>query len=335
MVDMGSGCGITFVVPNYNGARFLKQTLESILAQRDPQFRLVVADNCSTDASMEIVQSIRDERVSVVRAARHVSMSENWNRAFDCVATPFAVLAHADDLYDPDYLGVMRPLIEAHPEAFIAHCAVADIDEHGRSIDVPAGRYKARFYPGRDPYCRRPCEEAAWLRKGNYILAPTVIYRMAAIRAIGGFNTALRYAPDWEYWLRGVFAGYDIAGTRRQLVRYRRHAGSESTAAEATLTRYREEIELLQWLARQGFAARCFSDADADYGLVANTLTSEFVERLGRRDRDGARRLAVFARGAIPGFSWSTRDLAMRLASPFGRAGGRALARFRDWYLRC
>jgi glycosyltransferase involved in cell wall biosynthesis len=326
---------VTFVVPNYNGARYLAHTLESILAQQDPDFVLILADNQSTDDSVPIAESYRDPRLIVIRAGEHVSMAANWNRAFTYVRTPFAVLAHADDIYEPEYLSVVLPLLRRHEQAFAAHCNVINIDEHGGVLrDLPVERYKAQFWPTGETYSRTPCDEAAWLRRGNYISAPATMYRMAAVQAIGPFETRFQFVTDWEYWLRGVFAGYTIAGTRRRLLRYRRHSGSLTKAAETTLRRYDEEIELLQWLAARGFAAGCFADERPDYGLVTNTLMSELADRLSAGDRDGARRLAAFARNRIPGFRGSARDVAGAAALSLGAAGGRALVAMRQLYLR-
>jgi glycosyltransferase involved in cell wall biosynthesis len=333
MGESGRGSEVTFVIPNYNGARYLRQTIESILAQGDSAFQLVVSDNCSTDDSLDLARSYRDPRVAVVAADRHVSMSANWNRCMDSVRTPYFVLAHADDLYDPDYLAVMLPLLRSHERAFMAHCAVHSIDEQGRALDLPVDKYKTLFYPREDPYARPPCEEAAWLRKGNYILAPSAIYRTAHVRSVGGFNERFQFVPDWEYWFRGVFMGFQIAGTRRRLLSYRRHRHSLTKDAESNLSRYSEELELLAWLAPAGHAAGCFSDATPDYGLVSNTLMSEFVDRLSRGDADGAERLAVFARNHVPGFRRSVRDFVMRGARPFGALGGRTLGGFREGYL--
>jgi glycosyltransferase involved in cell wall biosynthesis len=325
---------VTFAVPNYNGARYLADTLKSILAQCDPRFRAVVVDNASTDDSVEIARSFRDERLTVAVSDTHVSMSENWNRALRTVHTPYAVLAHADDVYEPDYLAGIVPLLREHPNAFVAHCRVATIDEAGHALDGPMERYKEQFWPEADPYCRPACEEARWLRKGNYILAPSAMYRMAHASAIGEFNTRYQFVPDWEYWLRGVFAGYQIVGTRRKLVRYRRHPRSLTKAAEANLTRYQEEIDLLDWLAVRGFSARCFPTDRPDYSLVCNTIVSELAERLARGDSAGAARLADFARTTIPRFRGSARDLGVRFALPLGMPAGRALVWLRDRYLR-
>ena len=323
----------TFVIPNYNGALYLRQTIESLLAQRASGFALILADNCSTDNSVAIARSYGDARLTIALADRHVSMSENWNRAIGYVDTPFFVLAHADDLYDPGYLSVMLPLLRDRPNAFVAHCMVANIDEQGARLDLPVDAYKRHFFPDADPYCRPACEEAVWLRKGNYILAPSAIYRSKLVDTIGLFNPRFQFVPDWEYWLRGVFAGYQIAGTRQKLVQYRRHASSLTKAAEKNLSRYEEEIELLEWLAPHGHAAGCFSTAQPDYGLVSNTLMSEFADRLARGDRDGAARLAAFARARIPGFRWSARDIAARTAGRVGTTGGRVLAWWRERYL--
>jgi glycosyltransferase involved in cell wall biosynthesis len=325
---------VTFVVPNYNGARYLAETIDSLLAQRDPDFAVIVADNRSTDGSVEIARSYRDPRLSVIVGDTHVSMSENWNRCIDYVQSPYFVLAHSDDVYEPDYLSTMLPLLKGEAQAFMAHCRAFNIDQDGRVLDLPLEQFKLRFYPAQDPYCRTPCEEAAWLRQGNYFQAPAAIYRTDLVRRIGPFNTSVQFVPDWEYWLRGVLAGYRMPATRRQLIRYRRHPGSLSTAFEVDLRKYREEIALLEWLAGAGHAAGCFADARPDYGLVVNTLTSGVADRLARGDLGGALQLAAFARERVPGFRGSGRDRAIAIALRLGRAGGAMLTSGRQAYLK-
>jgi glycosyltransferase involved in cell wall biosynthesis len=323
---------VTFVVPNYNGGVYLRQTLDSLLAQRAEGYGILVADNCSSDDSISIAREY-GPRVAVALADRHVSMSENWNRAMAYVETPFFVFAHSDDLYDSEYLSVMLPLLRDRPDAFAAHCAVENVDESGRPLDLALDVYKSRFFPREDPYCRTPCDEASWLRQGNYILAPSAIYRTSLVRRIGIFNPRFQFVPDWEYWLRGVFAGFRIAGTRRRLVKYRRHASSLTRAAEKNLSRYEEELELLEWLGPAGRAAGCFADDRVDYGLVQNTIITELTDRLSRADVEGAVRLSRFARERIPGYRGSARDLAARAALPLGRTGGRLLGVARGAYL--
>jgi hypothetical protein len=261
-------------------------------------------------------------------------MSENWNRCIGYVETPYFVLAHSDDIYEPDYLSTMLPLLEGEPNAFMAHCRAFNIDEDSRVLDLPLEQYKLRFYPAHDPYCRTPCEEAGWLRQGNYFQAPAAIYRTELVRKVGPFNTTYQFVTDWEYCLRGVLAGYAMPATRRQLIRYRRHPGSLTTAFDVDLRKYREEIALLEWVAAAGHAAGCFPDTRPDYGLVLNTLISGIADRLASGDVAGASQLAAFARERVPGFRGSGRDRLAAVALRLGPAGGTLLASGRQAYLK-
>jgi glycosyltransferase involved in cell wall biosynthesis len=324
---------VTFAVPVYNGAVYLGETLASLLAQTADGYRVVVVDNVSTDASAELAESFADPRLDVVRATEHVSMTENWNRAVALVDTEYLVLAHADDVYEPDYLATMLPLIERFPKAFLAHCLISTIDEHSREIASPNDRYKERFWPPEDPYERGSCEALGWLARGNYISPPSPIFRTSAVREIGPFETRYLFVPDWAFWAAGVLAGFTIVGTRRRLVRYRRHTQMLSKALYASKRSFREEIELLKWFSEMGRAAGCPGGGRADYGLVANTVSSAFAELLGSGDRQAAHDLLEFARAEIPGFRGGARDLVLRGALATGPAGGRALARARDVYL--
>lgn len=322
------------VVPVFNGAAYLAETLSSLLAQTIRGFRLVVLDNASTDGTPELAEKIGAGAVEVVRARTQVSMTENWNRAIDLADTPYFVLAHADDLYAPIYLETLLGLVERHEKAFLAHCSVTDVDESSRDIDSAIERYKDTFWPHVDPYEAGGCDRLKALRRGNFILAPSVIFRTAAVRQIGPFNEDYLFVPDWEYWIRGTLAGYTIVSTRERLVRYRRHAASMTSAHEKTLVRYREEIKLLTWLAAKGVDAGCFEEDERDFSLVANTLTSEFADRIARGDHASARSLLAFARAEVPGFRGSPRDWVLDATGLGGKPAGRILARLRDYLLR-
>lgn len=316
---------VTVVVPNYNGARYLGGTLRSLLDQTVPDVPLILLDNCSTDNSVAVAEGLGDRRVRIVRADTHVSMADNWTRALTLADTPYAVLAHADDLYEPEYLGVMVPLLEAHPRAFIAHSRVASMDEQGRHYEADQELVKDLSWPPTETYERSVADEFAVLQRANYILAPSVILRTSVARRIGPFNETYQFVTDWEFWLRGLLAGHTIAGTRRRLVHYRRHRASSTQAHQATMQRYQEEIDLLLWAAREGHLHGLVPSSEPDLRLVRNTILADFADRLERGQRDGARMLLDFARERIPGFRGSPRHLLMAAALRSGRWGGVAL----------
>ena len=325
---------LTVLVPNYNTARYLPATLASLLAQSYSDFQLVVLDNVSTDGAAEAAEAIDDPRLRVIRADTHLDMVANWNRAIDLVQTPYFALCHSDDLYEPEYFELVLDLLQRHPDAFIAHCKVRTIDEHGEPVASAAERYKDSFWPPDDPYKRSQRDELAALRRGNYILMPAVIYRTDAVRQIGDFREQFNFAADWDYWLRGVLAGYSIVGTHRRLVRYRRHPEMTTRQTEVDLTRYRDEIAIPTWVAKAAHQAGLSRDDRPDYDITINALLSQFAGRLAEGDAAVAATLLDFAERNIPSFTTSAKGRAARIALRLGRPGGIALKMLESLYLR-
>lgn len=304
---------ITVAVPIFNGERFLAATIQSLLDQSERSFRLLCLDDSSADDSVAVVSSVSDPRIEVIVADEHSSLAENWNRALDMTATRYLVIAHQDDVYEPDFLARMLPLMEGHPRAFAAHCKSAAIDGDGHAVRLPAARYKETFWPSADPYEREPADEIGILSRGNYVIASSVILRMEAVRQIGRFDPSLQFVTDWQYWLRGLNAGFTLAGIHARLVRFRRHPWTATRLTELSLRRYEEEIEVLRQMNARSFR------------LVENTLTTDFATRLAAGDGDGARSLLEFGDRSIPGFGQGLRRRLLRAAMRGGAAGGHLL----------
>lgn len=302
---------LTFVMPLYNGARHLREAIASIVQQGA---RLICVDDASTDDSAAIV---RECGVELVQNPTRLGLAGNWNRCVELVTTPAFVLAHQDDVYEPGYAAMMLPLLESHPRAFLAHCKTTSIDGEGRTVTTPAARYKESLWPREDPYEEDTAGGIPRLARGNFIVAPSVIFRTTAVRAIGPFSP-LQFVTDWEYWFRGLLAGYTIAGTQQRLVRFRRHEGTATRATERTMERYREEIALQKWLAG---AAKI----EPSYRTVTRILLSEIAATLAAGDRARASALLAFASDELPGFRGSATAAAVNVAVRAGRFGGRAM----------
>jgi glycosyltransferase involved in cell wall biosynthesis len=306
---------LTVAVPIFNGARFLGRTLESLLAQTYRHFTLLCIDDDSTDDSVRISQSFKDARVSVIHNAARRGLGGNWNTALSSSQTPYLAIAHQDDVYEPRFLEETLDVLERHPRAFMAHTRATYVDEEERPDSSAALRFKDAFWPDAEPYEREPRQELATLQKGNYIICPSVVFRMSAVAKIGPFNESYRFVADWEYWMRGLLAGYTIAGTHQRLIRWRRHSGTATRSEEATLRRYDEELTLLDWLsAASGLPRRLEA--------VENTLLSEFATRVASGDRTGAAALQTYARTHLPESRRmsAVMHIGMLGGSPAGRA---------------
>src|SRR5438876_11482302 len=92
---------VSICVPAYNAERWLADALESAMRQTYSEFELVVADNSSTDRTVEIARSFDDPRVRVETATTWVSAVANHNRAIRLSRGAFVKFLHADDLLLP------------------------------------------------------------------------------------------------------------------------------------------------------------------------------------------------------------------------------------------
>lgn len=93
-------------MPIYNGERFLKAAIESILAQTLTDFELIISDNGSTDQTQEICQAYatKDQRIRYYRSAQNFGASWNHNRVFELSTSEYFKWAACDDICKPEYL---------------------------------------------------------------------------------------------------------------------------------------------------------------------------------------------------------------------------------------
>ena len=124
----------TIGLPVYNGERYLEATLRALLHQTDGDFTLLVADNASTDATVDIVRDAAagDARVRLLPAETNRGVAWNWNRIVDHVESPYLRWVCYDDVFLPDNHRVcMAAMAEAGPEVAVVYPRTGIIDEHG------------------------------------------------------------------------------------------------------------------------------------------------------------------------------------------------------------
>lgn len=127
---------VSIGVPVRNGARFLKQTLNSMLAQTYENFELVVSDNASTDETEAICRSFAqmDSRVHYHRSSENVGASRNINSLLQRARGEYFKLAAADDLHEPTYVERCVDVLEHDPAAAMAYARARFIDENGAPL---------------------------------------------------------------------------------------------------------------------------------------------------------------------------------------------------------
>lgn len=210
---------VTVVIPTFNRARFLPVAVDSVLAQTYGDFRLLVADNASTDETAEIVARYDDPRIDYVRRAQNLGITANHNLALRDVTSEYCLIVPDDDVLFPQTLERTVAALDANPRAGMVHARFSVLGEEGAVLkefdDWTYGLNRDTVEPG-GTFVR---ESMLWSCR---VCASTALMRMAALPeppfdqddfpAID-FGMWLRMALDWEMaFLAEPLAGYRIHG---------------------------------------------------------------------------------------------------------------------------
>lgn len=123
-------------MPVYNGERFIRQALDSLLAQNYENFELIILDNASTDLTVEICKgyAIKDERIRYYRNEQNMGGTFSLKHLLDLAMGKYFMWAAHDDIWHPDFITSCVGMLERNKNAGMAFSNVAQIDSFGRVI---------------------------------------------------------------------------------------------------------------------------------------------------------------------------------------------------------
>jgi glycosyltransferase involved in cell wall biosynthesis len=214
----------------YNGEKFLRQAVDSILAQTFDDWELIVVDDGSDDSTPDILLSYRDLRIKVLRAERNCKQAVCSNRALSIAAGRYIARLDADDVSLPNRLAIQARYMEAHPEVALVGSAGFEINGEGARIG---------FRPGELNNCSLKFTLAAL----NPIIHSSVMFRTDAARKLSGYNegTGYWFSEDYEFLSRIAFCGRAIVLTE-PLIEYRVHPVSVSACNVRDQSRQADRI---------------------------------------------------------------------------------------------
>jgi glycosyltransferase involved in cell wall biosynthesis len=120
-------------LPVFNGADYLEEVLQSLLAQTYSDFELIISDNASSDGTEDLCRSYaaQDPRIRYYRNTKNIGATQNWYRVFDLSGGEyFASVAH-DDVYAPDYMEKCIAVLDQDASIGVCYSRTRIIDEKG------------------------------------------------------------------------------------------------------------------------------------------------------------------------------------------------------------
>lgn len=120
-------------LPVYNGERYIKFALDSILAQTYDDFEVIISDNASTDCTMQICQeyAARDPRIKYHRNIENIGAAANFNRTFHLSKSPYFKWAASDDVLSPTFLEKCVEILDQNPDVVLSYAKANRIDSSG------------------------------------------------------------------------------------------------------------------------------------------------------------------------------------------------------------
>lgn len=207
---------VSVVIPTYNCARFLGQTIDSALRQAYRDFEIIVVDDGSTDDTQQVVAGYGKTIRYVYQSNQGASAARNV--ALSIASGEFIAYLDADDLWIADKLSRQVEYLDAHPACGFLHTEVSVIDEQNKVLHT-------RFnYETNRPVPQGLCIRELLLR--SHIQTLTVLERRTAFDDAGMFDLRLPVAQDYLHWLGVVLRGYEVGYLAEPLGQYRWRAGS-------------------------------------------------------------------------------------------------------------
>ena len=177
---------VSIVTPTYNQARFLEDTIQSVLTQDYPNLEYLISDGGSTDNSVTIIQKYAPHLAWWVSEPDN-GQTEAINKGF--AHTKGAILAwlNSDDTYNPGAVAEAVQYLQEHPQVGMVYGDANFIDEQGRVI----GKYNAR----QTNYTRL-------MRGAVYIPQQAAFFRADLWRKVGPLDPSFYFAMDYDLWVR-------------------------------------------------------------------------------------------------------------------------------------
>lgn len=206
---------ISIIMAVYNGAKYLRVAIDSVLQQSFTEFELIIVDDCSTDSTPTIISSYKDKRIKYLRNIENLGQTPSLNIALTISKGKYIARMDADDIYHPKKLELQFPYMEKHPE--IAVCGT-----EGECIDENGDIYSNRSFPEKpiDIYFRMFFHSPL-----NHV---SVIMRKSIILSMGLYDVNYPICADFALWSKLIKNNYQIANLPVALTQFRVHVQSLS-----------------------------------------------------------------------------------------------------------
>lgn len=219
---------VSVIVPCYNHADYILNTVESVLNQTYQNIEVLVSDDASTDSSLAVLKNIKDSRVKLFPFEENHGIVYALNYLIEQAKGDYIATLGSDDLFTPNKIEKQLRTFEAHPDLGAVFTLAKIIDEDGNEYpDSPLAQI----------FTEQNRTRAEWLRyffeTGNHLCHSSALIRRSVQEEIGPYRASFRQLQDFDLWVR-VLTHYPIEVIQEELTHYRRSRSSKSSMSAST-----------------------------------------------------------------------------------------------------
>ncbi len=198
---------VTVLLSVFNGERYLRHAIESILNQSFDDFEFLIINDASTDRSRDILLSYPDRRIRLVDNSSNIGLTASLNLGLDLAAGEYVARLDADDISHAERLKKQVFFLRDRPATAVLATGCHIVDEAGNltgTIHPPVSEHEIKWR----------------LLFYNCLPHSSIMFRKKEIMSLGGYNKDIQYAQDYDLWLRTAEL-YRIEALSEPLMSYR------------------------------------------------------------------------------------------------------------------
>lgn len=181
---------VSILMPVYNGERFIRESIESILNQTYANWELWIINDASTDQTLAMIKNyLGDARIKLLNQPTNSGSATACNRALQQAQGTYYAINDSDDISHPERIAQQVDFLESHPEIGMVGSCVELIDAQGKHLGY-------RLYPERYPTLLKTIH-----RSCPFLHSSTMI-RMPIMRSLHGYDTSIGYVADVDLYFR-------------------------------------------------------------------------------------------------------------------------------------
>ncbi len=253
-------------IPAYNHAKYLGQTIESVLGQTCGDFELIIIDDCSTDNTKEVVYSFKDKRISYYYNEKNLGCVASNNKGISLSKGKYIYNLDSDDLMFPTNLEKKEKIFRKTPNIGLVYSDCNIIDHEGNILEESYWKSE-RYTPVRGRLNYQMIASC-----GLVMPTQATVFTREVVQKIGYQNTKLVHPHDGEYWLR-IAGEFEVDYVPEVLCSWRIHQAGRHLTKDENM--YIERASVIRdisakypWAISKNFKKICIANNFCQGGLL-------------------------------------------------------------------